>query len=498
MIEDINRDTYTPSKLVFIDRIEKNLEFYLKGKIEKIHKAGKEILIVVSFKKLGDVLNELRNNPELGLKCLNHIAFFERGSKNYLLISLTSFMENFSTIIKVELPYNISKDELKNTFNLMGNYYKPSRFYKDRKELITQYSEIKVFSQPIDGLDCFDLHILSSDDVIEKVYIDTGISDSITGNYYKDKKISEIIPHISRFDYKAGIFPELCFCLGIENLLQMKIPKRAQYIRMMLSELFRISNHIYFISSISRILGCDVIFNLSLIERERVLRIIEYITGSRIIPNFIRIGGVKKDIDKEVLNDVEIITKSLYKKIRKIEGMLLGDIVVTERLKNMGIMNKNAAIDYGLTGPNLRALGIRYDNRKNYDNFFYEDISFTVPLGRYGDCFDRILVRFKEIYQSIKIVNQIIDKMPLGVVQKAINLSHLDFPFSSIVSSMECPHGIFRIYIEVEMAKVLNLVVMGPSKNSLIMGEEILSDNKIDDINLVLASLDISCGEIIS
>jgi len=176
----------------------------------------------------------------------------------------------------------------------------------------------------------------------------------------------------------------------------------------------------------------------------------------------------------------------------------MDDFLVIERLKNIGIIGKEIALDYGISGPNLRASGIRYDLRKDKDFISYKDFSFTVPISRTGDCLDRVLIRFNEIFQSLKIISQIINKFPSGAFIKRINLSRIEFQSEAVSYGIECPHGLFKIYIEVEKSNVNSLIVKGPSINSLILIEEILKENRLEDINLILTSLDISPGEIIS
>ncbi|MBC7334379.1 MAG: hypothetical protein H5T85_08020, partial [Actinobacteria bacterium] len=344
----------------------------------------------------------------------------------------------------------------------------------------------------------FDIYTSCYNGEIGEVWLDSSISSIHVDKFYSNSEVSEVLPYIGRLDYKAAIFPELCFCIGIENLLQIKVPRRAQYIRILVCELFRISNHIYYIAIMSEIMGYDVVVSLSLIERERVLRLIEHITGSRVLPNFIRVGGVKKDIGDELINEIRSEMRALYRSLRKIEGMFLGNTVVTERLKNVGVLDKDTALEYGISGPNLRACGTRYDMRKSGKFLPYEDFSFVVPLERGGGCLDRTELRFREIYQSLKIITQVIEKLPLGVAKKIVNLSHIELPLSRTVSSVECPHGIFKMYMEFEGNRVLALASMGPSRNSVLLAEKILNGSTFEDLNLILASLDISPGEILS
>jgi len=451
-------------------------------------------LMEVSKENLSSVVKELKENPELKVGSFQSVAAYREKSKKFLIIGLSSFTNNFSVLIKVE----ISEKEITRVMGMMGKFYKAFNFYKDRSGIITEKSDIEIFAQRQDGLDCFDLTISADGDRAKEAFIDTGISKIMGSEYYKGLGIYNLIAYIGRFDWKAGIFPELCLCGAFEVLLQLKAPERARYIRILLCELYRVSNHIYFISNICSVLGCDVAYNFSLLERERVLRLIEIITGARIIPNFIRIGGVKKDLSEEALSAIKKILPLLYRNIKRIEKIIKDDFTVIERLKDIGIIGKDIAVDYGISGPNLRASGVRYDLRKDKDYISYKDFLFTSPIGRKGDCMDRMLVRFNEIYQSLRIISQAVNKFPSGAYIKKVNLSHIEFQFGAVSYGVECPHGLFKIYIEIEKNNINAMVVKGPSINSLILSEEIMKGSRVEDINLILTSLDISAGEIIS
>lgn len=498
MIDDIYNKIYSPPKFVLMEEIGKNLEFILKDKIKNIFKAGQDLLIEVSKENLYQVLKELKENPELKVNSFKSVATYKISKKNFLIINLTSFVNNFSVLIKIEISGRELENGCTEIVNILGEFYEPVNFYRDRSKLISENSDIKIFCQSLDGLDCFDLNISTDNDVVKEAYVDIDISRVVGNHYYKGLEIYDLIAYISRFDWKAGIFPEICLCSAFEELLQLKVPERARYIRMLLCELYRISNHVYFISNICNILGYDVAYSLSLLERERVLKLIETVTGSRIVPNFIRIGGVKKGISEEIISSIRKSLPILYKNIRRIEKIIMDDFLVIERLKNIGIIGKEIALDYGISGPNLRASGIRYDLRKDKDFISYKDFSFTVPICRTGDCLDRVLIRFNEIFQSLKIISQIINKFPSGAFIKRINLSRIEFKSEAVSHGIECPHGLFKIYIEVEKSNINSLIVKGPSINSLILSEKILKGNRLEDINLILTSLDISPGEIIS
>jgi NADH-quinone oxidoreductase subunit D len=500
MAKELYDGIYSSHKLVFIERVEKNLEFYLKNKIVHSKRLGQEIFCIVSKENLQGVLGELRDNPEFNVQILNNISKYQSSGATHVLINLSSVVNNFSLLLKIELsssPGPSLNREYIEIINIVKIYFESAIFYKERPALESKYSDVTMFSPFIDGFDFLDIYLLTNDDTIEKAYIDTNIARVVADDFYINADIEKLLSYVSRFDYTAGIFPELCFCIALEELMQLKIQKRVQSIRMIVSELFRISNHLHFIANICKIMGNDTVYNLALLERERVFRVIELITGSRINPNFVRIGGIRKDLNKEKLKNIKESLPTLALKVSRIETMLLDNSIITGRLKDIGTIDRNTALEYGVTGPNLRSLGIRYDLRKNRNLMLYKDISFLIPLGKYGDCLDRVQVRFGEIYQSIKIVEQIAYELPEEHIRKLINLSELKFPFSSMISSIECPHGVFKIYIEVNENIISNMVLMGPSRNSLFLAEKILEGNRLEDVEIVLGSLDLSCGEIV-
>ena len=500
MAKELYDGIYSSHKLVFIERVEKNLEFYLKNKIVQSKRLGQEILCIVSKENLQGVLGELRDNPEFNVQILNNISKYQSSGDTYVLINLSSAINNFSLLLKIKLSSGSGPSlnrEYIEIINIVKIYFESAIFYKERPALESKYSDVTMFSPFIDGFDFLDIYLLTNDDTIEKAYIDTNIARVVSEDFYINADIEKLLSYVSRFDYTAGIFPELCFCIALEELMQIKVQKRVQSIRMIVSELFRISNHLHFIANICKIMGNDTVYNLALLERERVFRVIELVTGSRINPNFVRIGGIRKDLNEEKLKNIKESLPTLTLKISRIETMLLDNSIITGRLRNIGITDRNTALEYGVTGPNLRSLGIRYDLRKNRNLMLYKDISFLVPLGKYGDCLDRVEVRFGEIYQSIKIVEQIAYELPQEHIKKLINLSELEFPFSSMISSIECPHGVFKIYLEVNKNTISNMILMGPSRNSLFLAEKILEGNRLEDVEVVLGSLDLSCGEIV-
>ena len=265
---------------------------------------------------------------------------------------------------------------------------------------------------------------------------------------------------------------------------------------MLLCELFRVSNHIYYIMNLAKCLDLNIAYNIALIEREKVLRAIESITGSRIIPNFIRIGGVKEDVSNEKICFVAKLIPALIKRIKRLEDLFLDNNDVVNRIRDIGQLNRDEALKLDITGPNLRAAGMRYDLRKSEDHMLYNNFSFSIPLGSKGDCLDRAALRFKEMYQSLKILKDITSEMPDRSMRRTIRTEHISIPYTIITGKVECPHGVFKVYLEAEGNSILDISFSGPSINTIKAAEHILKEQKIEDIDLILLSLDISSGEI--
>ncbi len=534
MAKELFQGIYSSHKIVFIERIEKNLQFYLKDKIANIKKSGQEIILDIDIKNIDFVLSELKNNPEFSVEILNSIVFYPSKNANFLLLSLASMSNNFSLILKINLGVieknedsellennklfsdSLSSLSLKNKkyINLLNytktenflikyneiieeisKYYKNANNFKNNKILRQSVNDLIIKSGVLDGLDFFDLYVQAEFDLIVKAYMDLTIAEINSNDIFSAIKFTDLLTIISRLDYSAGIFPEICFCIGVEDVLQIKVSRKVSLIRMLISELFRISNHIFYIAKISKVLGADLCFNKALIEREKVLRIIELYTGSRINPNFIRIGGLKEDLSDAKLLTLKKALKEIMINIDSLETLLLDNSIITAKLKNIGIINKDVAVKYGLSGPNLRSCGIRYDVRKNRNLLLYKDISFLIPVGKYGDCLDRVQIRFNEIYQSIKIIEQILNQITDEPVKKYLRFDGVNIPRIETVASVECPHGAYKIFLELEDEYILNLVPITPSINSLFCAQEILQGSKVEDIILIIASLDLSSSE---
>lgn len=499
MLEDSYKNGYSSPGAIFQDRLEKTLQQFLGDRASRIIKAGQDILIEVDSEDLGSVLTEIKNNPEISLTILKGLNSAGRKDADSIIADISGPNLDFSLILKVRLKDGRRAKNHTAIVSLFAQHYRPARSY-----LSGYYRSgngggpgAPIYNQEIKGFDGFDLSLSLEDDIINSVFIDTSPAHVVKRDFFEGLDIGQLIAYMGRFDYRAGIFGELVFCQAIEELLQLQIPKRAKYIRMLVSELFRMINHLEFISNISGLLGYDIARNLALLEKEKILRTTEIITGARVIPNYMRIGGVRADIPSDLLKKLKRQLPAIYKKIKRIENILARDFVLVERSKDIGTVTNTLAAEFGISGPNLRASGSRYDRRKENDYISYGDFHFTIPYGRKGDCLERINIRFAEIYQSIKIIGQVLTRIPVGPVIKRINLSHLDLALSPFTSSVECPHGELKVFGEMEGKSLHTFAVFGPSRSSLSLAGVLLEGNSFEDTELILASLDISGGELI-
>ncbi len=494
MIKNIYNNGYSSPGAILQDRLEKTLRQFLENSTSRIVKTGQDILMEVDQKDLEPVLTEFINNPEISLTVLKGLSSgggfggSSGGSKEAgnIIADLSGKNISFSLFLKVRL----RDEQINKNMAAVANLFAQNYRYGNKVD-----PEAGAYNQTV-GFDGFNIDLSLEDEIINTVSIDTSPARIINSDFFSDLDIDQLIAYMGRFDYNAGIFGELVFCQAIEELLQLGIPKRARYIRMLLSELFRMINHLEYISNISSILDYDIARNLALLEKEKILRTTEIITGARVIPNYMRIGGVRADIPSDLLKKLKRQLPSMYKKIKRIENILIRDFVLIERTTNIGTITNQLAAEFGISGPNLRASGSRYDRRKENDHISYGDLHFTIPYGRKGDCLERISIRFAEIYQSLKIIVQVLSKIPMGPIRKGINLSHLDMDPSVFTSSVECPHGEMKIFGELEGKTLNNLAVFGPSKASLSIAGTLLEGSSLEDTRLIIASLDISGGEI--
>jgi NADH-quinone oxidoreductase subunit D len=238
-------------------------------------------------------------------------------------------------------------------------------------------------------------------------YLHTGIEKSCEAKTY-----SQIVTLTDRIDYLAPLSNNLGYCLAVEKILGVEVPKRAQYIRVLLAELTRCASHLVWLGTHAIDLGAMTVFLYTFREREEILKIFEYLSGQRMMTSFFRPGGLALEPPADWLDRVRRVINNLPGHIDEYEDLLTKNKIWLGRTVGVGLMSAADAIALGCTGPLLRASGIAYDVRKAFPYSSYEEFDFNIQTQNAGDCYARYQVRVAEIRESIKIVRQAIDKIP--------------------------------------------------------------------------------------
>ena len=253
--------------------------------------------------------------------------------------------------------------------------------------------------------------------------------------------------NVTRMDYESPLFTELAFSLAVEALLDVEIPERATWIRMMMCELNRMSSHLLFLATNGMDLGAVGMMIYGWREREEVLRFFEKVTGLRMNHNYIRPGGVAADLPDGWSEDVESILSILPERLEQFDVLMTGQPIWRERTQGIGVITTEEALALGATGPILRSTGYAWDLRRSMPYLAYDDVDFDIVVGTYGDTFDRYAIRLNEIRESMRIVEQCIEKMPDGPY-RAEDRKVTPPPRARIDESMEALIHHFKIFTE--------------------------------------------------
>ena len=329
--------------------------------------------------------------------------------------------------------------------------------------------------------------------------------------------------NVTRMDYAAPLFNELVFSLATEKLLGIDedIPERAQWIRMLMCELNRMTSHLLFMATNGMDVGAVGMMIYGWREREEGLRLLEKITGLRMNHNFIRPGGVAADLPDGWRDDVLHLLDYLPDPLDEFDTLLTGQPIYRERLQGVGVITQQEAIALGATGPVLRSTGLARDLRKDEPYLRYDQVDFDVLVGTYGDSFDRYAIRLNEIRESMKIVRQILDRMPSGdyrIQDKKVtppprarideSMEALIHHFKIFTEGFKVPAG--EVYVPVESprgelgcylvsdgsSKPYRMHISGPSFRNLQTLPHMMRDGLIADGVMIISSVDPIMGEV--
>jgi len=324
-----------------------------------------------------------------------------------------------------------------------------------------------------------------------------------------------------RLDYTNGLANNLAYCLAAERLCGISAPKRAQYLRVILAELQRIAGHLIWIGTHALDIGAMTLLFYAFRERETILSIVEHVTGARLTPSFIRVGGLAKEMPPEFEGMVRAFVKEFPRRMDEYETLLTENVIWRRRTKNVARLSKEDAISFGVTGPVLRASGVYYDVRKAYPYSSYEDFDFEVPMGENGDVFDRYDVRVREMRQSNRIIEQAVNRLPDGPINAvapqfvppdkddverdmAALIRHFKLmeegfrpPVGEAYGAVESPKGELGFYLVSDGTnKPYRFRIRPPSFLNLAAVPKMIEGQMVADVIAAIGSVDIVLGEI--
>lgn len=314
----------------------------------------------------------------------------------------------------------------------------------------------------------------------------------------ENEEYHDVIIHLDRTDYLAQFNNEFCYLMAVERLLGIKPPERAEYARILLAELNRIVSHMMFYGAFGADAGAITPFLYAFRERERLQRLFEAVSGARLMHFYFRAGGLKEDLPEGFLDEVRKILPVVKKGIDDCDELLTQNEVFLSRTVGVGKISAAEAIDYGCTGPILRACGVREDVRRSDPYSLYPTFEFDIPVRQNGDTFDRYMVRMLEMRESVKIVEQCLARIPEGPVRTPVpRYPHFRVDPGEIYVHTENPRGDYGIYlISKGGVEPYRVKLRSPCFCNLMALPTMMRDAYLADAVMILGSLDIVLGEV--
>ena len=358
-------------------------------------------------------------------------------------------------------------------------------------------------------------------EIVEKIDPHIGLLHRGTEKLIEHKTYTQALPYFDRLDYVAPMNQEHAFALAIEKLMNIEVPIRGQYIRVLFCEIGRILSHLLNITTQALDVGALTPSLWGFEERETLMTFYERVSGSRLHANYFRPGGVHKDLPRGLSDDIILFCENFPKVLDDLETLLTDNRIFKQRNVDIGIVNKQEALDHSFSGVMLRGSGIAWDLRKSQPYECYKNFNFKIPIGKNGDCYDRYLCRMEEMRESVKIIKDCIKNMPTGPV-KSIDgkitppkrddlknsmeaLIHHFKLFSEgyrvnkgeIYTAVEAPKGEFGVYLISDGSnKPYKCKIRAPGFSHLQAMDYLLKGHMLADVPAVLGSLDIVFGEV--
>nr|YP_010835016.1 NADH dehydrogenase subunit 7 [Cryptomonas gyropyrenoidosa]WFQ82691.1 NADH dehydrogenase subunit 7 [Cryptomonas gyropyrenoidosa] len=358
-------------------------------------------------------------------------------------------------------------------------------------------------------------------EIVERSIPHIGLLHRGTEKLIEYKNYLQALPYFDRLDYVSMMINEHAYCLTVEKLLGCKVPIRAQYIRVIFSEITRILNHLLAICCHAMDVGALTPILWGFEEREKLMEFYERVSGARMHSAYIRPGGVSLDLPLGLCEDIYHFAIQFSSRIDELEELLTENRIWKQRLVDIGVVSLEQALDWGLTGPLLRSTGFAWDLRKTQPYDAYENIKFDVPVGTRGDCYDRYCIRIEEMRQSLRIIMQCLDKMPDGNIKADDGkispppriemkldmeslIHHFKFysqsfnvPKGEAYCSVEHPKGEFGVFLASDGSnKPYRCKIKAPGFTHLQAIDFLSKGHLLADVVTVIGTLDIVFGEI--
>lgn len=312
----------------------------------------------------------------------------------------------------------------------------------------------------------------------------------------ENQTYGQFVPTLDRMDYIAAVSNCLGYCETIEKMLEVEAPPRAQYVRVILTELNRISSHLLWLGTHALDIGAMTVFLYCFREREEILKIFENYCGARLTTHVFRIGGLQYELYDGFEEQVRKFVETFPARVDEYETLLTENRIWLGRTRDVGVLTKEDAINVGVTGPCLRASGVEWDIRKSNPYAAYSEFDFDIPTGEHGDTYDRYLVRVEEMRQSNRIVSQAVEKIPDGPIRAKVS-KIIKPPVGDVYHSIEAPKGELGYYVVSDGSTQPGRVrVRPPSYVNLQALRQMVIGAMVADVVAVIGTLDIVLGEI--